>query len=152
MEDLKDYINEETVVKDEIYNSIKDSIICQICKDIMINPMKCMECPNSFCIKCIEKWNLRKKTCPNRCQNPNYKFNRPLLQILSNLKFECKKCKNIINYDDMIKHINSKCGKEVIDDKTFSNDEFILEDKEIFEKIDDKKIILECQAMKLNCK
>lgn len=151
MEDLKEYINEDYVIKDEIYDSIKDSIICQICRDIIVIPMKCMKCPNIFCIKCIEKWNSRNKTCPNRCQNPNYKYNEPMFKKLSKLKFECKNCNNIIKYDDMRKHFYSKCGKEEIDSKVY-NREFILGNKEIFEKIDNKKIILKAPKMKLNSK
>ena len=147
MGDLKEYINEDSVIKDEIYNSIKDSIICQICRDIIIIPMMCMECPNSFCLKCIEKWNYRNKTCPNRCRNPNYKFNKQLFNILSKLTFECINCNNNINYEEMIKHFYSKCGKEEVDNK-----EFTLDNKKIFEKIDDKRIISKIPPIKLNSK
>ncbi len=70
---MESYINEKTVVENEIYNTFKDDIICPICSKIIIKAQKCMNCKNVYCQKCIEEWSKRKNQCPNRGDNPNYK-------------------------------------------------------------------------------
>ena len=70
---METYINEETIVKNEIYDAFKDDINCPICRDILIEPQMCMNCQNVYCRKCIEEWSKRNNKCPNRCDNPNYK-------------------------------------------------------------------------------
>lgn len=146
MENLSDYINEKTVIKDEQFNSIKDYIICQICKDIIIIPIKCSNCKNSFCRNCIEMWDIRNKDCPFRCRNPNYKKDIDLEEDLSKLKFECKKCQDIINYKDIVGHFYSKCGIEEIN-KELYDIENPLSSEGIFEKIE--KIP---ESKTINCK
>ena len=89
MENLQDFINEQTVLKDDVYNAIKDSLICPICKDLIITPMMCMNCQNTFCKKCIEEWAIRDKKCPNRCHYPNYKKSLTISQLLSKMKIVC---------------------------------------------------------------
>lgn len=114
MEFLQDFVNEKNIVKDEIYNAIKDSIICPICKDLLIIPMMCMNCQNSFCKKCLENWSVINKNCPNRCRNPGYRKSLLISQLLSKIKIKCIKCNSIINYDNMKKHIQTKCETEDI--------------------------------------
>ena len=58
---------------------------------------------------------------------------------MSKLQFRCKECKDIIDYDDMITHFYSKCGKEELDDKV-KNIENSLEYKGIFKKIEIDKL------------
>ena len=88
MEQLENYINEKNVVNQDFYNEIKDSIICPICKDLMINPMMCMNCQNCFCKKCIQNWASINKRCPNRCENPGYKRSIQINQLLTILYTE----------------------------------------------------------------
>ena len=149
MENLNDYINEKTIIKDEQYNEIKDSIICQICKDIIIIPIMCSECKNSFCKKCIEKWDINNKKCPFRCEKPNYIKNDSLEEEISNLKFECINCQNKINYKDLIQHFYSKCGKEEV-----NKDLLDIENPSSFREIFEKKAgkILPQTQMTINCK
>ena len=66
---MEKYINEETIVKNEIYECFKDSIICPICLEIMIEPVICLECQNSFCKKCKEYLKKKGENCPNKCNN-----------------------------------------------------------------------------------
>ncbi len=56
MESLQDYMNEKNIVQDETYNTIKDSIICPIFKDLLITPMMWLNCKNSFCKKSLKNW------------------------------------------------------------------------------------------------
>ena len=109
MELLRKYICEKNVIKDALYESVENSITCLICLDIIIDPIVCMSCHHSFCNSCIHKWLSNKKICPNRCGNTKYQNNLEIKKLLSKIKFSCKKCKNAIFYDEMIKHCLSKC-------------------------------------------
>lgn len=137
MESIENYMNEKYAVKDEIYNAIKDSIFCPICNDVMITPIMCMKCQNSFCRKCIENWEKFNKKCPNRCANPEYKKSLFISQILSKIKFECKDCNSILNYDEMKKHFYSKCETEKLEIELY-NYERQLSSQGIFEKLEEK--------------
>ena len=115
MDSIKDYINEENLIKDEIYQELEGSIICIICLDIIIEQIMCMKCQHVYCTKCIQNWSKINNKCPNRCQNPNYKICLSIGKLLSKLFFNCKYCKSIINFYDMKKHFLSKCklGKNI---------------------------------------
>ena len=41
---MEEYINEETIIKNEIYELFKDNIICPICKGLIIEPVICLNC------------------------------------------------------------------------------------------------------------
>ena len=109
MVELEDYINDNTVVKDSFYASIKDSITCPICLDLMIKPYMCMNCLNNYCRRCIEYWSNVKNSCPNRCRNTEYKSCLFIEKLLAKLNFTCKDCNSVINYEKMERHILSKC-------------------------------------------
>ena len=106
---MHDYINGNSIVKDEIYKNFESSITCIICLDIIIEPTMCMKCKNVYCKQCIKDWSKHNTKCPNRCENPEYQNCKDLSQLLSKLNFNCKKCNNIINYNEMEKHYLSKC-------------------------------------------
>ena len=111
MEDIQDYINEKYIIKDKIYEEFKFSISCQICTNIIYEPMMCMNCQNVYCKKCIDKWARIKRNCPNRCENPDYKFSISKNELLTKLKFKCKKCNNINTYNNIINHFLYGCDK-----------------------------------------
>ena len=94
------YITDECVIKDDSYKSIKDIIYCQECKNILKEPMFCINCQNICCKNCIKN---------NCCINPNYILSKDKVHTLSILKFLCKNCKKEIKYDDVQSHLNSKC-------------------------------------------
>ena len=125
MENIREFINEENVIKDEIYKAFENSVICQICSDIFIEPTMCMECQNVYCKECIDNWSKRNNKCPNRCQNTHYQKSLAIIELLSKIKFICKKCDGIINYDDMKKHRLINCINKknivMIDQKDDSN-------------------------------
>ena len=104
---MENYINEETVVKNEIYSAFKDDVTCPICSKLLINPMMCMRCQNVYCKKCIEEWNKKDNKCPNRCENPNYHKSLEKSNTLSKLKFRCGKCGEEILYNDVQKHVDN---------------------------------------------
>ena len=101
---MKDLINEDSVVEDEFYKVFKDSIICPLCLDVLIEPVMCMRCQNVYCKNCTNDWLKKDNKCPNRCNDPNYKKCIGKNDILSKLRFKCKKCGQIVNYNDCNKH------------------------------------------------
>lgn len=109
---LRKYINEKTVIKDEIYQQFETSICCVICTDIIIDPMMCMNCQAQYCKECIENWKKKATQCTNRCKNANYKKSLLAQGLLSKLKFICIKCEKIIDYDDMKNHSLINCENE----------------------------------------
>ena len=133
METIQDYINEENLIKDQIYQNLEGSITCIICLDIIIEPIMCIKCQNVYCKKCIQNWSKINNKCPNRCQNPSYQICVSIGKLLSKLYFNCKYCKSIINYNDMEKHFLSKCqlGKNID-----NNEKPLVERDYSFQKID----------------
>ena len=111
---MEEYINDETIVEDEIYNLFKETVNCPLCLSILINPVICMKCQNVFCKKCADDWSKKDDKCPNRCVNPNYQKSIGKNDILSKLKFKCKKCGNKAYYDDIKIHIDSNCTEKII--------------------------------------
>ena len=101
---MKDFINEESVVQDEFYKIFKDSIICPLCLDILIDPVMCMKCQNVYCKSCTNDWLKKDNKCPNRCNEPNYQQCKGKMEILSKLKFKCKECHQIFKYNECEKH------------------------------------------------
>ena len=112
MSNLREYINESTVIKDEIYKQFESSICCVICQDIMIEPMMCMNCQAQYCKLCQENWSKKSKSCTNRCTNTKYEKSILAQGLLSKPHFICKKCDKVIDYEDMKDHILTKCEND----------------------------------------
>ena len=109
MSKLREYINNNTVIKDEIYKQFESSLCCSICLDIMIDPVMCMNCQAKFCKSCQEDWSKRNDTCTNRCVNPKYEKSLIAQGLLSRLKFICNKCEEFIDYNDIKQHTTINC-------------------------------------------
>ena len=108
---MEEYVNEKTVIKDNTYNILKDSILCKSCGCIMIEPVMCFECQDNFCKKCVEKWK-NEKTCPKKCKNPTIKDVIQEKNKINRLKFKCVKgCGEEIPFDDLKAHYSSNCLK-----------------------------------------
>ena len=152
MVELEDYINDNTVVKDSFYESIKDSIICPICLDLMIKPFMCMNCLNNYCRRCIGYWSNVKNYCPNRCQNTEYKSCLFIEKLLAKLKFTCKDCYSVINYEQIERHILSKCDtielNNLIDKNSYSKKGIL---RKINKKRTNQKKINEEIKFKIKC-
>ena len=104
---METYINLQTVVNDEFYSAFRDSLLCPLCKNILINPMMCMKCQNVYCKKCSDDWSKKNDKCPNRCDNPNYQRSLEKNNILSKIKFKCEKCEQQILYNDVKEHVDN---------------------------------------------
>ena len=108
---MEKFINEDTIIKNDIYNLFSDSLICPICKCIMIEPVICLGCQNKFCKNCIENWK-KKNICPNRCEDPIYKNIIEKNRLITKFKFKCiKGCGAEIPFNEIKNHYNSNCLK-----------------------------------------
>ncbi len=107
---MEEYINNDTVIRDEVYKAFPDQIICQICKCLMIESVICLKCQNHYCKKCIDSRNEKSGTCPNGCENPTFNNVIEKNRVITKLKFKCKKgCGAILSFDEIKKHYNSNC-------------------------------------------
>ena len=111
---MEDYINDDNIIKDDIYNMFKATITCFLCEKILINPMMCMNCQKDFCKKCIDNWVQNNDKCPKGCDNPNYQKSLLKNDLLSKLKFKCKKCGGQVLYEEVKKHYEECKGSESI--------------------------------------
>ena len=103
---MENYIDGYTIVANEIYLSFKEDVVCPICSNILIEPQMCTNCQNVYCRKCLNEWTKKSNQCPNRCDTPNYITSKEKLNIISKLKFKCKKCGEQISHEQMEKHIS----------------------------------------------
>ena len=112
MENIRDFINDKNVVKDEIYLAFENSVLCPICTDVLIEPTMCMNCQNVYCKKCINDWIKKSNKCPNRCENSNYQKSLAITELLSKLKFKCIYCGNSIDYNNIKNHNLLNCKRK----------------------------------------
>lgn len=109
----EDYFNESTIVKNEIFDSLKDLLICSLCNQIFFEPKMCMICQNSFCKNCIEKWSQNEKNCPNGCENPEYHDSKEKNNLLSKITFNCiNNCGKQMKYNELKNHYENECEKK----------------------------------------
>ena len=101
---MDEIININTIVEDDIFKIFKNSVICPICKSILVEPQLCLKCQNNFCKKCIDKWSENNNECPNKCSEPEYKGSMGKKDILSKLKFKCQKCEETYFYNEIKNH------------------------------------------------
>lgn len=108
---MEEFINTNTIIKNEIYNAFKNSVTCPLCFSILINPIMCMKCQSVYCKKCIDNWSKDHQKCPKQCTDPYFQRCIGKNDILSRLKFKCQNCESIFDYDNAKKHYES-CKKE----------------------------------------
>ena len=108
---MEEYVNEETIIKNELYDTLKDDITCSICHHLMIHPVMCMNCLNIYCNKCIENCKNKGESCPNNCKEFNFKDVISKNNHINKFKFRCiKGCGAEIPFDDINKHYSEKCS------------------------------------------
>ena len=130
---MEKYINNNNIVENSISDEYRDYVKCSKCLNILINPFICSSCHLIYCKKCANEY----IDCQN-CNESYYIRNLFLNDILSNLKFTCLLCKNIIGYYEVKNHY-------IIHHK----DEFIFENYEDY-KYEIIKIIKKLTADEMN--
>ena len=104
---METYINNDTLIENDVTRMLKSSIICPLCNNILITPFMCMVCQKVYCKKCIDDPNNKDKKCT--CEGANYQKCIGKNDILSALKFTCVGCSKEIKYDEAQKHHDSCC-------------------------------------------
>ena len=121
---MEEYVNEKTIVKDQIYEMFKDSIICQICNSLMIEPVICLNCQNTFCKKCKEKLKENGENCPGKCQEPIIKDVIEKNNNITKFKFKCiRGCGQDILFNNLLIHYSSDCLSQKEKAKALSSNE-----------------------------
>ena len=141
---MEEYINIHTLIEDEISKMFKNSVICPLCFNILIDPIICMKCQKVFCKKCIDDWRKKNEKCPNpNCKSPNYQVCIGKKEILSILKFKCLKCGSQILYFDAKNHHNICCPEQISSElmESEQDNEIILQkmEKISFEEVESLK-------------
>ena len=106
-----DVIDTIYVHNEHYFKPMENNITCDICTNILNDPIGCKTCNNYYCSKCIKEWNKfsnKQHKCPNKCKISNLTHEtRTIRKFLAGLKFNCMKdCNKIINYDEYLKHVN----------------------------------------------
>jgi late competence protein required for DNA uptake (superfamily II DNA/RNA helicase) len=92
-------------ITDERLIDMRHLFDCQICLQVVHNPIECQNCGGIFCKDCIEMYQTKRpKECVLHCKMPvNLPANRTVKKLLNDLQFTCNNdfagCKEIINYD-----------------------------------------------------
>ena len=121
---MEEYVNENTIVKDNIYEVFKDSITCIICKSIMIEPVICLGCQNIFCKKCKENLKNNGENCPEKCPNPIINDVIGQNNFITKFKFNCiKGCGEEIPFNEIKNHYSSDCLSQKKKIKALSKEE-----------------------------
>jgi len=89
----------DDIVNKEYYESIKETIKCSICFNIIKDPVQCDLCQHCFCSNCIKKVTF----CPYRCLFNRFISSLICKNLLSELKIKCS-CGTVLNYDSLQKH------------------------------------------------
>ena len=101
------FLDDNCLIEDEYYNTIKNSIKCKFCERLLNEPMMCMSCQDSFCEKCTKK--LTRDS--HSCENPIYIPNKALKNLLGKLKYLCKNCLFEVKKEDIDNHLKKGCFK-----------------------------------------
>ena len=127
---MEEYINNNTIVKDAVYNAFKGAITCPLCSNILIDPIMCTKCQKVYCQRCINEWSKKEKKCPNNCEELKIQKCIGKNDILFKLNFKCEACGKNFNYEKAIKHLK----------KCYPDKKFPEEKESKFEKLTREKI------------
>ena len=106
---MEKYVNNDTVIDNEMFKIFKPSVTCPLCKNIFIKPVM-SKCQNVYCKNCIDNWSKNNTKCPNNCcEEPEYQNCIFKNEILSQLKFYCVGCGKELAYNEAENHHNSCC-------------------------------------------
>ena len=111
---MEEYVNKDTIIKDESYEVVKDSITCPICSALIIELVMCLNCQHYYCKKCIEEYKKKNRNCPNKCENPIFKEVEEENNMITMCKFKCiKGCGLEILFNDIKFHYSVICASSI---------------------------------------
>lgn len=122
-------------------NGISPSFQCNICLDLVMNPIECNSCSKLFCKECIESWLKSSKNheCPNKHTfSKKGKLDEWIQPALNRIFIKCpfKDCNNEYAYSTWANHIkvcpNKNRGFTILNnDSTTPGEDEVFEWKEI---------------------
>ena len=99
-----------------VQGTLNELLVCQICLNVLVDPVEWEEWQISYCNKCSSEWIRRKKTenpeqevsCPNRCKNfkpkPSHRvIKQELLKLLIKWGVSSK-CMHRDSIDKILEH------------------------------------------------
>ena len=101
-------ITPEKIANLSFYKEIESLIECAICKNIVSEPVQCLNCQNIFCKNCIDSWKKKNKQCPFRCSDNKYFKSKRINELLEKLIIKCE-CNQNIKYRNYFKHKETEC-------------------------------------------
>ena len=132
---MEKFINEETIIKNEIYESLKKNIYCSLCNLLMIDSFECSYCYYVFCKICFEFSKKENGNCPF-CKKPFKNENIQRNSCITKMKFKCiKGCGIEILFNDIENHYNTDCLSKKVKIKILEGKEKEKYIKEINGKI-----------------
>lgn len=94
------------------YNDIKGKVTCVICRNIPIDPVKCINCSNVYCRNCIGE-----KHCINCKKETLVEPFKETTDLINGLMFKCKfDCGEEFSYSDIEKHYQMETDKKEYND------------------------------------
>ena len=94
---ITEYATLDTLVQNDFYNINKSELECPVCFNLIINPFHCKNCQSPLCGIC----NSQIKKCPICGEMNSYIKSVMLSKLVSNLRFKCLKCDEIVIFDDL---------------------------------------------------
>jgi len=82
---------ERKIAKGKLDNILEEIFSCNICLQIIFDPVQCSRCQNMFCKNCIAFWKKTNEICPFHCSMPLsfQPINKNLLLLYEKIKFSC---------------------------------------------------------------
>ncbi len=99
-------------------NVYLDNFKCNICLEVLQEPVQCVKNEHYFCKKCISKHLKRKQACPVCHDDLTPKTLRPISRVVANLlqqfqslrcKYATRGCTSEVKYEDFLLH-HEECG------------------------------------------
>ena len=105
---------------------ISPSLRCDICLDLVMNPVECQKCSKIFCKYCIDDWLLKEKECPNKHPFIKKELGNYLKKSLDKIILLCpyNGCTSNHNYNNWLDHVKS-CSFKSTGIKNISDEETI---------------------------
>ena len=103
------FIDDDCLIKDEIFMGTQHLVICVLCKKVLKNPMKCKNCQKSYCKVCIDK---KGECTTDNCLSDEFVENTSIYTLLKFIKYKCSNCEEIVEYNDVEKHLKDGCQKK----------------------------------------
>lgn len=115
LQNSKFVFDDELIVNRSYVSGFLQELICDICNNVLKNPIECKTCEKPLCSDCKTNWFQRNpNTCPY-CRNQSQfdRVNRMTRNLLTKIEFKCcyheKGCKVVLPYDQLFAH-QDKCS------------------------------------------